>query len=92
VDGGRLFAAIDRGGPDGIRCDEFGNVWSSTGDGAQVFSPAGALILRVVLPEGGANVAFGGPTGRTFFITARTSLYAVDTFVRAAPRGAGRAD
>jgi gluconolactonase len=86
VDAGRVFATIDRGGPDGIRCDEFGNVWSSTGDGAQAFSPNGALILRVVLPEAGANVAFGGPTGRTFFITARTSLYAVETLVRGAPR------
>jgi gluconolactonase len=91
VDGGRLFATIDQGGPDGIRSDAAGNVWSSTGDGAQVFSPAGALILRIVLPEAGANVAFGGPTGRTFFVTARTSLYAVDTLVRGAPRGsAGR--
>ncbi len=65
---------------------ELGNVWSSTGDGAQAFSPAGALLLRIVLPESGANVAFGGPTGRTLFITAPTSLYAVDTLVRGAPR------
>lgn len=86
LDGGRVFATIDRGGPDGMRCDEFGNLWSSTGDGAQVFSPSGALLLRIVLPEAGANVAFGGPAGRTLFITARTSLYAVDTLVRGAPR------
>jgi len=84
--GGRVFATIDQGGPDGIRCDEFGNVWSSTGDGAQVFSPRGNLLLRVVLPEAGANLAFIGTAGRTLVITARTSLYAVETLVHGAPR------
>ena len=82
LDAGRVFAAIDKGGPDGIKCDEFGNVWSSTGDGAQVFSPAGKLIARILLPESAANLAFGGPQGRTLFMTARTSLYAIETLVR----------
>ena len=88
VDQGRVFATIDQGGPDGIRTDELGNVWSSSGDGVQVFSPAGALVARILLPESAANVAFGGPEGRTMFMTARTSLYAIETLVRAAPRGA----
>jgi sugar lactone lactonase YvrE len=39
-----------------------------------------------VLSEGGANVGFGGADGRTLFITARTSLYAIDTLVRGAAR------
>jgi gluconolactonase len=82
VDQGRVFATIDKGGPDGIRCDEFGNVWSSSGDGVQIFSPAGALIARILLPESAANLAFGGPQGRTLFMTARTSLYAIETLVR----------
>jgi gluconolactonase len=82
VDQGRVFATIDKGGPDGIRCDEFGNVWSSSGDGVQIFSPAGTLIARILLPESAANLAFGGPQGRTLFMTARTSLYAIETLVR----------
>ena len=86
LDAGRVFATIDQGGPDGIRVDALGNVWSSSGDGAQVFSPAGVRIARVRLPESGANVGFGGADGRTLFITARTSLYAIDTLVRGAPR------
>src|SRR4029079_1728685 len=86
LDAGRVFATIDQGGPDGIRVDALGNVWSSSGDGAQVFSPAGVRIARVRLPEGGANVGFGGADGRTLFITARTSLYAIDTLVRGAAR------
>lgn len=81
---GRVFATLDRGIPDGIRCDELGNVWSSSGDGVQIFSPSGQLIGRILLPESAANLAFGGPTGRTLYMTARTSLYAVDTSVRGA--------
>jgi len=82
LDQGRVFAAIDKGGPDGIKCDELGNVWSSTGDGVQVFSPQGRLIARILLPESAANLAFGGPQGRTLFMTARTSLYAIETLAR----------
>jgi gluconolactonase len=71
---GKVFATIDKGGPDGIRCDKAGNVWSSTGDGAQVFGKDGHLIARILLPEAGANVELGNGM---LFITARTSLYAI---------------
>jgi gluconolactonase len=74
VTGGEVFAKIDKGGPDGIRCDSKGNVWSSTGDGAQVFGPDGHLIARILLPESGANVELGNGM---LFVTARTSLYAI---------------
>ena len=83
---GKVFCTIDKGVPDGIRCDEKGNVWSSAGDGVQVFSPDGKLIGRVPVPESPANLCFGGPDGKTLFITARTSLYAIQTNVRGAPR------
>ena len=82
LDKGSVFAAIDKGAPDGIRCDGAGRVWSSSGDGAQVFSAEGKLIVRILLPESAANLAFGGATGRTLYLTARTSLYAVETLVR----------
>jgi gluconolactonase len=81
VANGKVFAALDKGAPDGIRCDADGRVWSSSGDGAQVFNPDGKLIGRVVLPEGGANLCFGGEDGKTLFVTARKSLYAVKTLV-----------
>jgi gluconolactonase len=78
---GRAFATLDKGIPDGIRCDAVGNVWSSSGEGVQIFAPSGQRIARIILPESAANLAFGGPNGRTLFMTARTSLYAVDTLV-----------
>lgn len=79
---GREFCQIDKGGPDGIRVDHEGRVWSSAGDGVQVFAPDGRRIGRILTPEGAANLAFGGPDGQTLFITARTSLYAVPVKVK----------
>ena len=83
---GTVFCAIDKGVPDGIRCDERGNVWSSAGDGVQVFGPDGKLVGRIPVPETPANLCFGGADGGTLFITARTSLYAIQTNVKGAAR------
>jgi len=82
----KVFAVVDKGVPDGIRCDAGGRVWSSSGDGVQIFSASGDLIARILLPESAANLAFGGANGRTLYMTARTSLYAVETSVRGANR------
>ena len=80
---GRVFVVIDKGGPDGIRADEAGRIWSSSGDGAQVFSADGRLLARILLPEAAANLTFGGKGGHTLFLTARKSLYAVETRTKA---------
>ncbi len=83
---GSVFAAIDKGVPDGIRCDAQGRVWSSSGDGAQIFAPDGHLIARILLPETAANLTFGGPKGHTLFLTASKSLYKVETKASATKR------
>ena len=72
---------IDKGIPDGIRCDADGRIWSSAGDGVHVFSPEGKLLGKVLVPESPANLCFGGDDGKTLFVTARTSLYAIKTNV-----------
>jgi gluconolactonase len=82
--GGEILCVIDNGIPDGIRCDEQGNIWSSAGDGVHVFAPDGKLIGKIKTPEGPANLCFGGDDGKTLFITARTSLYVISTNVRGA--------
>src|SRR5206468_12922619 len=87
LSGGDVFCVIDKGVPDGIRCDERGNVWSSAGDGVHVFSPAdGKLIGKINVPESPANLCFGGPAGQTLFMTARTRLYKIESTVRDAYR------
>jgi gluconolactonase len=75
--GGRVFAAPDVGASDGFRCDMEGNVWSSAGDGVQVFNPAGALLGKVLVPEVVANLTFGGSKGNRLFICGTTSLYSL---------------
>jgi gluconolactonase len=84
--GGEVFCVIDNGVPDGIRCDQFGNVWSSAGDGVHIFAPDGKLIGKIPVPECPANLCFGGADGKTLFITARTSLYSLPTNVQGAAR------
>jgi gluconolactonase len=81
---GRIFCTIDAGAPDGIRCDERGNVWSSAGDGVHVFAPDGKLLGKIPVPETPANLCFGGEDGQTLFITARTSLYSIRVNARGA--------
>lgn len=81
---GKVFAVIEKGGPDGIRCDAEGRIWSSSGNGADVFAKDGSLIAKINTPKGGANLCFGGKHGKTLFITAREGLYAVETKVKGA--------
>jgi gluconolactonase len=88
LEGGEEFCRIDPGVPDGIRCDRDGRLYSTAGDGVHVFAPDGVLLGKILTPrlDGGklrsaANCCFGGPEGRTLFITARDSLYAIDLAV-----------
>ncbi len=71
-------------GPDGARCDVYGNVWVSSNagrnvgySGVTVWTPQGQLIGRVRLPEVCGNVAFGGPKRNRLFMAASQSLYAL---------------
>lgn len=47
----RLFAALDIGFADNFKVDASGHLYASAGDGVQVFSPAGQLIGKVLLPK-----------------------------------------
>lgn len=86
LSGGAVFCTIDKGGPDGIRVDHDGRVWSSAGDGVQIFAPNGSRIGKILVPESPANLCFGGDAGKTLFITARQSLYSVNVSVTDARR------
>ena len=77
LSGGRVFAEINPGLPDGFRVDTEGNIWTSAGDGVHCYSPEGELLGKIHVPETVANVAFGGPRRNRLFITATTSLYSV---------------
>lgn len=47
----RVFCSTDVGYPDGFKVDSNGNVWTSAGDGIQVFNPAGSLLGKIIIPN-----------------------------------------
>ncbi len=83
--GGKVFADIQPGIPDGLRVDVEDNVWISAWDGVQCHTPAGELIGKIRVPEIVANLTFGGTRNNRLFITATTHLYAVFLNVKGAP-------
>ena len=80
----RVFAIIEPGVSDGLRVDVEGNVWTSAGDGIHVLDPAGVELGRILLPEEASNCTFGGGDGRRLFITATSTLWAIDVGIRGA--------
>jgi gluconolactonase len=75
--GGDVFATCTNGGFDGFRFDTEGRIWTSAGDGVHCIDTDGTLIGKVLVPEGVANVVFGGPKRNRLFICGTTSLYSV---------------
>ncbi|UGY08325.1 SMP-30/gluconolactonase/LRE family protein [Phyllobacterium pellucidum] len=74
----RVVAVIDIV-PDGLRVDTEGLLWISAADGVHCYTPAGERLGRVLVPEVVANLTFGGPSKSRLFITATSSVYAVET-------------
>ncbi|MEM8854822.1 MAG: SMP-30/gluconolactonase/LRE family protein, partial [Pseudomonadota bacterium] len=98
---GRVFASgikdsLKPGVPDGMKCDQYGNVWVTAPGGLWVYAPDGSLLGKVSVPELAANLHWGGEDWRTLFVCASTSLYAIPTkvgprnepFMRARPSAA----
>jgi gluconolactonase len=84
---GVVFAEVEGGTPDGVRVDEYGNVWTSAGKGIQCYAPDGTLLGRINVPEIVSNLEFGGPRFNRIFITATTSLYSIHVKLAGIRRG-----
>lgn len=73
-------------GIDGLLVDDAGRIWSTASDGVHVLTPTGQDLGTLGLAQGATNVALGGSTGQTLFVTTSTGLYRVETrVVEAAP-------
>ena len=77
------MASEDLGVPDGLKVDRSGNVFCTGPGGVWVCRADGALLGRIVLPELPANLAWG-EDGSVLFLTARTSVYRLQTKTRGA--------
>ncbi len=84
---GRLFregigsGVIEEGIPDGMKCDEHGNIWVTGPGGVWVIGPEGEHLGTIRVPENTGNLAWGGPDWNWLFIPSSTSLYRVKTKV-----------
>ena len=77
LSGGDVFAECTEGLFDGFRLDTQERLWSSAADGVHCFNQAGELIGKILIPEGVANVTFGGAKRNRLFICGTTSLYSI---------------
>ncbi len=80
------MASNDPGVPDGMKVDLQGNVFCTGPGGVWVCRADGTLLGRIILPELPANLAWG-EDGSVLFVTARTSVYRIQTKTRGALLG-----
>ncbi len=67
---------------DGMKVDQSGNLWIGGVGGVVVMSKEGVLLARLVTGHSTGNCCFGGPDGRTLFITSDNMLCRVRTRTR----------
>ncbi len=85
---GRVWAETrgeGEGGPDGMKIDSAGNLFSCGPGGVHVFDPEGVCLGVIRMPEHTANFTWGGDDLRTLYITASSSLYSVRVTVPGRP-------
>ena len=65
------------GGPDGMKVDQRGNIYSTGPGGIWIFSPKLEHIGTIDVPERTGNLNWGGTDGKTLYIMASGSLYTI---------------
>ena len=71
--------------PDGMCIDARGDLWASGPGGIHVLSPAGQELGLVSTGVAMSNCTFGGPDGRTIYMTSTHQLVALHTNIHGAP-------
>jgi len=81
VSGERMFIDMSgdkaEGANDGMRTDTLGNLYDSGPGGVWIISPAGKHLGTILTPDRISNLSFGGPDGKTLFLTGRTSVMSI---------------
>jgi gluconolactonase len=65
------------GGPDGMKVDQHGNIYSTGPGGIWIFSPKLDHIGTIDIPERTGNLAWGGQDGKTLYIMASGNVYTI---------------
>ena len=80
---GRVFAAnigtgdLEGGIPDGMKCDERGNVYVTGPRGVWVYAPDGEHLGVIEMPEHAGNHNWGGKDWKELYCCCSTSVYRV---------------
>jgi gluconolactonase len=82
VTNGRLFIDMSAdksgpGGPDGMRVDSKGNVYSSGPGGVWIISPEGKHLGTIRIPERFASFGFGDADYRMLYVGGRTTIFRI---------------
>ena len=73
------------GNPDGMECDELGNVWCTARGGIWVIAPGGDLLGIIETPEVSGSLVWGGADLRSLFVCTSTTMHLIRTKVGPAP-------
>jgi len=82
--GGRIFCTVGGGFADGFRCDADGRLWSTAGDGVEIFAPDGHLIGKILMGSRPSNLCFGGPEYKTLFMVGNPNVCSFPVLVAGA--------
>jgi gluconolactonase len=80
---GRMFfdnigsGVIEEGIPDGMKCDELGNIYVTGPDGVWVITPEGKHLGVLEVPEVVGNLNWGGDDWKELYMPSSTSLYRI---------------
>ena len=88
LSGGEVWATVTgegQGVPDGMKTDLAGRIFCNGPGGVHVFSTDAMHLGVIATPEKSTNFCFGGPDHGRLYITASTSVYAIDTLTGAKP-------
>ena len=76
------FADVSEGVPDGLKCDEEGNVYAGCGSGVFIWSRGGEFIGKLLVEGGVSNFVFAGPENRTLVMCNEMRLLACNLDVK----------
>jgi gluconolactonase len=80
----RTFCTVSSSFADGFRCDVDGRLWTTAGDGVEIFAPDGHLIGTIKMSNRPSNLCFGGSQYKTLFTVGQPNVCSFPVLVAGA--------